>query len=246
MHKADIHKGYQILVNRQHPIKDKQYFKGQLLPLGHRFNDSLLEKNTANLLGQLLDMIGAEEKIVLVSGYRSKKEQEEIYHSSLKEKGKIFTQKYVALPNCSEHQTGMAIDLGVRADHIDFIRPHFPYSGIAQVFREKAARYGFVERYEKSKEAITGISHEPWHFRYVGYPHAQIMHNHDLCLEEYITFIKDYKFGEKHYCFPLDNKKIEISYLKTDANSMDVEIPDKLCYQISGNNVDGFILTTWW
>ncbi|WP_066188873.1 D-alanyl-D-alanine carboxypeptidase family protein [Gracilibacillus timonensis] len=245
LHKEDIHKGYQMLVNKQHSIKDNQYFTRQLLPMGGKFNKTLLKKNTGNLLNQLLDTIAAKEKIALVSGYRSQQEQEEIYKSSIVENGQLFTEKYVALPNCSEHQTGMAIDLGERADNIDFIRPHFPYSGIAQILRENAVRYGFLERYQKHKEAVTGISHEPWHFRYVGYPHASIMHHHDLCLEEYIPFIKDYKFGEKHYGFSLDNKKVEVSYIQTEADSMNLDLSDTLCYQISGNNVDGFILTTW-
>ncbi|MBB6451672.1 D-alanyl-D-alanine dipeptidase/carboxypeptidase [Salirhabdus euzebyi] len=243
--KEGIHQGYQILVNKNNAIKNHSHFTKHLLPIGLRSNETLLEKNTANLLGQLLDSIAAKNKIALVSGYRSLKEQEEIYQSSLLENGKLFTEKYVALPNCSEHQTGLAIDLGEQVEQIDFIRPHFPYSGIAEDFRKQAAKYGFIERYQKNKEALTGISHEPWHFRYVGYPHAQIMQDHHLCLEEYVTFIKDYKYGEKHYCFQADNKKIEICYIKAEANPIILQIPDELYYQISGNNVDGFILTIW-
>ncbi|MBS3681066.1 M15 family metallopeptidase [Ornithinibacillus massiliensis] len=170
LQQADIHKGYQILVNREHPIQNNAYFTRKILPIGIESSRIQLEKNTANLLNQLLNSISAKEKIVLVSGYRNQKEQEEIYQSSLLENGKRFTEKYVALPNCSEHQTGLAIDLGERAENIDFIRPHFSYSGIAGKFRREAAKFGFIERYGLDKEAVTGISHEPWHFRYVGYP----------------------------------------------------------------------------
>lgn len=75
----------------------------------------------------------------------------------------------------SEHQTGLAIDLAENKEQIDFICPHFPYTGICGEFRAAAPRFGFIERYVSGKEQITGIGAEPWHFRYVGYPHSVIM-----------------------------------------------------------------------
>ena len=105
---------------------------------------------------------------------------------SLAENGREFTEQYVARPGCSEHQTGLAIDLGLRLPEIDFIRPYFPYDGLAGRFRQLAAEYGFVERYPQGKEAVCGIAHEPWHFRYVGRPHALIMQKRGLTLEEYL------------------------------------------------------------
>lgn len=114
-------------------------------------------------------------------------EQEKLYQNALTESGPQFTEQYVALPGHSEHQTGLAIDLGLRQPEIDLIRPAFPYEGICQKFRELAPLYGFVERYPENKEAVTGIAHEPWHFRYVGCPHAQCMTGLGLTLEEYLT-----------------------------------------------------------
>ena len=78
---------------------------------------------------------------------------------------------------CSEHQTGLAIDLGLASEEIDVIRPNFPYSGVCAAFRKQAADYGFILRYPAGKEAVTGIAYEPWHFRYVGVPHARFMLN---------------------------------------------------------------------
>ena len=97
-------------------------------------------------------------------------EQQRIWDDSMAEHGETFTRQYVALPGCSEHQTGLAIDLGKAAGYIDFIRPAFPYDGVCGRFRRLAARYGFIERYQRGKEEVTGISAEPWHFRYVGRP----------------------------------------------------------------------------
>ena len=79
--------------------------------------------------------------------------------------------------------------MGKKAEAIDFIRPAFPYEGVCQTFRERAADYGFIERYERDKEEITGISAEQWHFRYVGRPHGWIIKEKGLALEEYITYL---------------------------------------------------------
>lgn len=71
---------------------------------------------------------------------------------------------------CSEHETGLAIDLALAGEEPDFIRPPFPDRGICRRFRQRCADFGFVLRYPAGKETVTGIAHEPWHFRYVGVP----------------------------------------------------------------------------
>ena len=97
-------------------------------------------------------LIGGWNHIAPVSGWRSQEEQQSIWNESTEENGADFTAKYVAQPGHSEHQTGLAIDLGLRREKLDFIRPSFPYSGICEIFRQKAARYGFIERYPAGKE----------------------------------------------------------------------------------------------
>src|SRR5699024_8086208 len=133
---------------------------------------------------------GGVREIVPVSGWRSQDEQQRIWDDTLEESGPEFTCKYVAYPGCSEHQTGLAIDLGMVAGKIDFIRPAFPHDGACGAFRRLAAQYGFIERYRREKESLTGIAEEPWHFRYVGAPHAQLMESHGLCLEEYTALLR--------------------------------------------------------
>lgn len=104
---------------------------------------------------------------------------------------------------------GLAMDLGLNEGEIDFLCPYFPYEGICQKFREKSLAYGFIQRYQKDKENITLIAEEPWHFRFVGYPHSQIMYDKNLSLEEYILFLKRYlkdnpleSYGYKIYFWP--------------------------------------------
>jgi D-alanyl-D-alanine dipeptidase/carboxypeptidase len=115
--------------------------------------------------------------------------------TTLKEKGELFTKKYVAKPGCSEHELGLAIDLGLAEATNDFIRPSFSKGPVVATFLANMAKYGFILRYPKGKEEITSISFEPWHFRYVGTPHSEIMAQQGWVLEEYLDFLEE--TGEK-------------------------------------------------
>ena len=126
-----------------------------------------------------------------------------------------------------------------------FIRPDFPYGGICEEFRQAAPDYGFIERYAKDKESITGISHEPWHFRYVGYPHSKIMQENGFSLEEYTQFIKAYLEDKKYLFEQAHRAEIEIYYVPAKDDKTLIKIPENCVYQISGNNIDGFVVTVW-
>lgn len=247
LNKDGIHSGNLILVNKSYPLVRKESEVVNSLTLTDDYpSQILLEMRTAIMLSQLINILNCRNSIVAVSGYRSSKEQQKIYIDSIKQHGGEFTSRYVALPQRSEHQTGMAVDLAEKAENIDFIRPHFPYSGICQKFRQKAIKYGFVERYPKDKEKITQIAHEPWHFRYVGYPHSEIMQNNNLTLEEYIDFIKGYYYSKKHLILSQEHHMNEIFYVNAfESTQVEVELPEDVPYQVSGNNVDGYIITLW-
>lgn len=230
---SDIHKGNLILVNKEYKI-NKEINSNNLVSFSNNYTDILLDESANKFLQLALKEINSLNQIIPVSGYRSLKEQEEIYFSSLKENGEDFTKKYVALPNSSEHQTGLAIDLGFNVGKIDFIRPSFPNNSICNNFRKTSLNYGFIERYESEKEKITGISKEEWHFRYVGYPHSVIMKEKNLCLEEYINYLKQYEKNSLKY------KNYEISYIPYNNKDIEITIDNAT---VSGNNVDGFIIT---
>lgn len=174
-----------ILVNARHACPPDA--AQDLVPVHENDPDILLEREAACALSRIVERLDGWQWIVPVSGWRSQEEQTAIYEASLRENGPAFTAKFVALPGHSEHQTGLAIDLGLLQPEIDVIRPAFPYKGICQKFRELAPAYGFIERYPAGKEQITGIAHEPWHFRYVGTPHSEIMACQGLTLEEYLS-----------------------------------------------------------
>lgn len=233
-----IHSGLLILVNAEHPILGAE--RPALAP-ALPGSGVLLDTRAAAMLTGLVSRLGACGEIVPVSGWRSVREQQEIWDGSLRENGEDFTRKYVALPGCSEHQTGLAIDLALRAEEIDFIRPDFPRDGVCGRFRELAADYGFIERYEAGKERVTGIAAEPWHFRYVGRPHARLMREKGLCLEEYVEFLRSYTYPGRLLEARGEVYEAEIGFAAARENE---RLPDAP-YQVSGNNVDGYIYTLW-
>lgn len=227
--KESIYEGDLILINSSYPIRKENTSDLE------NYNNVLFSKRAGKYLQFVLKDIESGGKIALVSGYRSPKEQEQIYNDSLKENGQEFTEKYVAKVKHSEHQSGLAIDLALNEGAIDFLCPSFPYEGICQKFREKCSMFGFIQRYQKAKEKITRISEEEWHFRYVGYPHSKIITDNNFCLEEYIDFIRHYK--EKN---PLEIENFKVYFMPYEK---DIEINLNYGDTISGNNVDGFIVT---
>ena len=234
---AGIYSGSLILVNAEHPLRD-----GRRPPLAPAAPGSavLLETRASAMLTGALERLGAVGEIVPVSGWRSRAEQQQIWDGSMAENGEDFTRKYVAIPGCSEHQTGLAIDLALRSDSIDFIRPDFPYDGICGRFRAIAADYGFIERYPSGKEKITGIAAEPWHFRYVGRPHARLMRDMGLTLEEYVELLRGYPYPGRLLSAAGGGYDAFVGFSRSYTPQ-----EHRAPCQVSGNNVDGYILTLW-
>lgn len=238
LNKQDIYKGDLILINHQYPYHDNP-------SLSILEEDNMrLEKKTYNLLKNILNDVNQTGQITLVSGYRTNEEQTLIYNDSLKNHGIEFTNHFVALPQHSEHQSGLAIDVGLTLENIDLIRPYFPHTDICENFRKIAYQYGFIQRYEKDKESITHIANEPWHFRYIGIPHSMIMLEKHYCLEEYIEDIKQYSLYQP-FNYYFHNRLFSIFYVPLLTDTVSITLMDNAVYQISGNNQDGFIITLW-
>ena len=228
-----------VLVNRQHPLRTSSAVDA-LAAVDGRHPDILLDRQAARLLAACIQRVGGGGEIVPVSGWRSREEQQRIWDDTLAASGPDFTRRYVADPGCSEHQTGLAMDLGRAAKRIDFIQPDFPEDGACGAFRRAAAAYGFLQRYRREKEALTGIAEEPWHFRYVGAPHAQLMEENGLCLEEYGDFLRQ----RPRSCPLPDGRLAQVFYVPCAGEETEIQLPDGCC-QVSGDNAGGFIVTAW-
>lgn len=124
----------------------------------------------------------------VAEGYRTQKEQQELMDEKVEEYQERFlveflakwqAKRWVAIPGTSEHQLGLAVD--INAD-ISKSSSQEVYSWLAK----NAHEYGFIQRYPADKTEITGISYEPWHYRYVGEDVASEIYEEGICLEEYI------------------------------------------------------------
>ena len=115
----------------------------------------------------------------LISGYRSYQTQNSIYNSYVSRWGIEYTDTVSARPGHSEHQTGLAFDVGELSNSYGETK-----AGIW--LKENCHKYGFIIRYLKGKESITGYSYEPWHIRYVGVEVATEIMQKNITLEEYL------------------------------------------------------------
>ena len=116
--------------------------------------------------------------IKTLSAYRTEDYQRGLYNNSLRNNGKAHAEKYSAKPDYSEHQTGLAVD-------INSVRGAFETTAEFGWLQKHAHEYGFILRYQKGKEWITGYAYEPWHYRYVGLDAAKIIYEEGITYEEY-------------------------------------------------------------
>lgn len=121
--------------------------------------------------------------IVAVSAYRNYEYQSNLYQYYVETKGKEYADQCSARPGHSEHQSGLSLD--VQGSNQDY--DEFETSNEFTWMQEHAHDYGFILRYPKGKETITGFKYEPWHYRYVGIDVATYIYEHNLTLEEYIA-----------------------------------------------------------
>ncbi|WP_260405442.1 M15 family metallopeptidase [Paenibacillus sp. 598K] len=172
------------LVNRWHPIPAD--YKMELVRLA---GGQSVDARIAPALQQMLR--AAEEAglyTIIRSGYRSREEQTQIMAEKIAayreeghdpEEARRLAEAWVALPDHSEHQLGIAVDINAdktRSDNREV------YAWLAV----NCDRFGFILRYPRDKTELTGTRFEPWHFRYVGQPAAEEITRLGLCLEEYV------------------------------------------------------------
>lgn len=179
-----------ILVNKQNKIKESYLKKIKLINTKDINNkDVLIEKETYENYLKLKDFLKEKNiEIGISSAYRSIEEQEKIYNEFLKKYGEEYTKTHVAVPYTSEHHTGLCLDINVKVngyfpkDNYELEEQKEYYESIYKYLKD----FGFILRYPKGKENITGVLYEPWHIRYVGVVPATIIMNNNWTLEEYL------------------------------------------------------------
>lgn len=185
------------LVNKTYYLPDA-YIPSDLIraDVQYSFGDvevekALLRQEAALALEKMFEAAKNDNiSLFAVSGYRSYKRQEEVFNAESVKSGEEYAKSVVAIPGQSEHQTGLAMDISAESVQFDLIES-FEDTAEGQWLAEHAHEYGYILRYPKGKEEITGYSFEPWHFRYVGINFAKTIYDKKLTLEEYFDIVKE-------------------------------------------------------
>jgi len=180
------------LVNREFPLSEDFVPEGLTAPdIRFAFSDTTIDKAKMTLdageaLALLFDAAYEEAGLTLygVSAYRSYARQYTIYATNLAVYGTAHTNRYSAAPGRSEHQTGLAIDISCASEGFS-LETTFADTPEGIWVAKNAHRFGFILRYPKDKEVITGYNYEPWHIRYVGTELAGYLYETGLTLDEY-------------------------------------------------------------
>ncbi len=187
-------KDFLVLVNKTNQIPEDYDFEHHTLNCGEVIDERIYDDFDA-MMG---DLNSAGNDYEILSCYRSKEDQENAFivqaqkyidEGMSDEAAREKTKETVMEPGYSEHETGLATDLtGMDQGTSD----DFDDKNETIVWLQKnCVKYGFILRYPKGKEDVTGINYEAWHYRYVGKDAAKFMTDNDLTLEEFYTLIKD-------------------------------------------------------
>lgn len=246
----DVHAGDLILVNtdtayvEENPTEIVSIYDHKTDNYHVSGTETSLRQPALDALNQMLDafyVATGHQDMIVISGYRTTQQQQELYDADLAETGEQ-TSTRVALPGHSEHESGYALDFSLYTDGVQY-----DYDGTGEYawINENCAHYGYVLRYAEDKQETTGIQAEPWHYRYVGQPHATYMMENNVCLEEYLTLLKNYTADEPLSITNWDGEIYQVYYVAADTStdSTYVMVPPDAKYTISGNNSDGFIVT---
>lgn len=247
-----------IFVNRNNPLKDDftpdlvrlngiKGFKGKIQSPSMQFG-----RNPSTHLNDMINAAAKDciTKFVMNSSYRSISDQKKLFNHwyNLRRKSckyKTDAEVYAATwarcakPGTSEHHTGNSIDIlasGYNADN-------FGKSKQSKWLNENCWKYGFILRYPEHKQVETYTIYEPWHFRYVGIPHAEYITKTDICFEEFIEYLRAnngiigfvddkpiyiiYGVKQNQFTLDVDNENVDISLSYLDENGDVASIVNK-------------------
>jgi len=177
------------IANKKHALPN-DYEPEDLVYLDVRYISSKkqLRKAAADALKQMFEAAEKDGYYLSVgSAYRSYTSQVRIYKNCVVTGGQEEADRSCAKAGYSEHQTGLAVDL-TTSDVQCYLKQCFGELDEGKWLYENAHRFGFVLRYPKGKEEITGYKYEPWHFRYLGITEATKVYKSGLTLEEYYQY----------------------------------------------------------
>lgn len=185
-----------LLVNGENPLPEDYDYEGNLTTIPDEYiNGSLkqIDKDVWPYMKAMIDAAWADGvKLYVWSPYRSYATQDMLFKRQIdrqiakgvpEDKAEEAAATVVARPGTSEHHTGLAADFNMADDR-------FETTEMYAWMQQHAADYGFIMRYSGEKQEITGVIHESWHYRFVGINAAKEINRLDMCLEEYVEYLK--------------------------------------------------------
>lgn len=179
-----------VLVNNEHPLPEN--FSIELAKVS---GTKEFDKRAAGKLTEMLQAMKNDNvaNIWIQSAYRTPEYQENLYQNKVqdfinmgknREDAEVLASKWVNKSETSEHNLGLAVDF-------NNVKRDFENTNEFAWLVKNAENYGFILRYKREKQSITKVNYEPWHWRYVGEEHAKEMNRLNMCLEEYVEYIKE-------------------------------------------------------
>jgi len=186
---TDMGKDYLILVNKFNKLSNS-YEPSDLVELGSYSTWGSIRKEVYD---SFINMINSASKdgytIRSVSPYRDYETQEWLYNNGVNNNGVEYALRSIAKPGFSEHQTGLAMDLDNRTTNYQ----NFENTSEFSWMKNNAHKFGFILRYPKGKEFLTGFKYESWHYRYVGTEVATKIKELGITFDEYYAYYCEYK-----------------------------------------------------
>lgn len=185
--KADLSKEMYTLVNKYYYL-EKNYVPENLVTVDGIYarDKAQLNETAFDNFVKMADSASKENlTIKITTGYRSYNFQSTLYNNYVKADGVKNADTYSARPGYSEHQLGYSADL-TNAKNVSF--DEFEYTDEYKWLKDNAHKYGFIMRYPKDKEYITGYIFESWHYRYVGVDIATYIYENNITYEEYYAY----------------------------------------------------------
>ena len=184
VNESDLNKDILVLVNKYYYLPDG-YNPSDLVTLTSKYNtgvNSKMREDAANAFMEMSDAATLDNIIIKnASAFRSYEYQVDLYNKYIERDGKKAADTYSARPGFSEHQTGLCTD-------INQIDSGFESTDAFKWLDKNAYKYGFILRFPKDKEDITGYEYESWHWRYVGKEAAKVINNENITFEEYYAY----------------------------------------------------------
>lgn len=187
--KTDMSKGTSILVNKYYSLPEK-YKPENIVDVSNWYSYGSIQLNS-EAYDAFKEMFNAAKKdnitLIINSGYRTYEYQKQVYDQYKEINGEEYADEYAARPDFSEHQTGLALDIITYNTKGE----DFENTDAFKWLQKNAHKYGFILRYPKGKENITGYSYESWHYRYLGKDLATKVKNSKLTYDEYYAYYLD-------------------------------------------------------